>query len=51
MWNTIFLLVQGGLMGLVAGWVFPDWDWPFFAIIVANAILVVAYGKTKADER
>jgi hypothetical protein len=37
------MILQGGLVGVVAGWAFPDWGWEFWAICVANAVLTVSY--------
>jgi hypothetical protein len=44
---TLFLIAQGGLMGMVAGRAFPGGDWAspeFWACCVANSVLVVLYG-------
>ena len=48
--STLFIILQGGLIGAVAGWVYPNWGWEFFAICVANAVLTVAYGTSKKME-
>ena len=45
--STLFLILQGGLMGIVAGLAFPDLQWQFFAILLANAVLTVAYGTAR----
>lgn len=46
----VFLMLQGGLMGAVAGWAFPGWGWEFFAILIVNGAFVVSYGDARAME-
>ena len=45
--STLFLILQGGLMGIVAGLAFPDLQWQFWAICLVNAVLTVAYGTAR----
>lgn len=47
--NTLFLMAQGALVGFVAGLAFPGFGWEFFAAIIANSALTVAYGATKGN--
>ena len=42
--STLFLILQGAMFGVVAGWAFPGWTWEFFALVIANAVFIVAYG-------
>lgn len=49
--SILFLMLQGGLIGVVAGWAYPDWEWQFFAILLANALLTVGYGAEYNDGR
>ena len=44
------LMLQGGLVGMIAGWSYPAAEWQFWAIIIANSILTAAYGAMKAAE-
>lgn len=48
--STIFLIFQGFLVGFLAGNVYPNFEWQFFAIIVANAVLTVSYGSLRSNE-
>ncbi len=52
--STLILIVQGVLMGFVAGRAFPSesgWGSPeFWMICVVNAVAVVAYGVFKKTE-
>lgn len=41
---TLFLVLQGGLVGMLAGYIYPDWTWDFYAIIIANTVLTLGYG-------
>ena len=50
MMTFVFLMIQGGLMGYVAGLAFPDYQIGFWLTVLANAILVVAYGIAKKNE-
>ena len=45
-----FLMAQGGLVGYLAGQVFPGVGWEYWATILLNSILVVAYGATLVAE-
>lgn len=42
--SLLFLILQGGLFGVVAGELYPGLTWEFFALIAANSVLTVAYG-------
>ena len=48
--NFILLLIQGGLMGYVAGMAFPDYQLGFWLTILTNSTLVVAYGVAKEND-
>lgn len=45
------LVIQGGLVGMIAGLAYPNHTWEFWATIVANSILTAVYGAMKAYER
>lgn len=45
--KTLFLVAQGGLMGLVVGEIYQFDDWEFWFIVIFNAILVVTYGSVE----
>ena len=45
-----FLMAQGGLVGYLAGQVFPEVTWAFWSTVLLNSILVVAYGATLVAE-
>lgn len=49
--NTFFLVLQSALFGFITGLQFPIDSNPlvFFSLLIANAVLVVAYGDTKDD--
>ena len=47
--HNIVIIAQGVLIGFVAGVAFPDTGWEFWAIIVANPVLTVAYGISKGN--
>jgi hypothetical protein len=47
--SWLFLILQGGLVGYLAGLAFPDLTWQFWAICLANAVLTVAYSSTKEN--
>jgi hypothetical protein len=46
----LFLILQCGLVTIVAGLAFPDGQWQFWAICLVNAVLTVAYGTTSKYE-
>lgn len=46
----IFLMAQGGLVGYLAGQVFPGAGWEYWATILVNSGLVVAYGAALVAE-
>lgn len=48
--NLIPLMLQGALFGFVAGQAFPGLTWPFWAALIANSMLVVAYGVARSYE-
>lgn len=48
--STLFLILQGGVFGIVAGNLYPNWEWQFFAILLANSVLTVGYGAFKKME-
>ena len=48
--SYIPLMIQGGLVGFMAGQTFPDHGWQFWLAIIVNAILTALYGAMKADE-
>ena len=48
--NNIIIIVQGGLVGYTAGQAFPGWGWEFFAVLLANAVITVAYGTARKLE-
>ena len=48
--SMLFLILQCGLMGIVAGLAFPDLQWQFWVICLVNAVLTVAYGTTSKYE-
>ena len=48
--NLILLMLQGALFGFVAGVAFPGFTWPFWAAVMANMVLVVAYGVARSYE-
>jgi hypothetical protein len=48
--SWLFLMLQGGLVGVLAGWAFPGWGWEFFAVVLANAVLTVTYGTARRQE-
>jgi hypothetical protein len=50
MMNFVFLIIQGGLMGYIAGLAFPDYQIGFWLTVLANSTLVVAYGIAKKNE-
>ena len=50
MMNFVLLIVQGALMGYVAGVAFPDYQTGFWLTVLANATLVVAYGVAKKND-
>lgn len=41
------LVVQGGLVGFVAGLAFPGWGLEYWATVIINAFLVIMYGIMK----
>ena len=45
-----FLIVQGALVGHLAGQVFADGSWQFWVACIANSLSVVAYGATVLAE-
>lgn len=50
--STLIMILQGGLVGYVAGQAFPGNDivgvsWEFLAVACANAVLTVAYSMFK----
>jgi hypothetical protein len=49
----LLLIIQGGLMGAIAGMTYPITEDPvtFFLWVIPNAILVVAYGVAYAAEK
>jgi len=48
--SWFFLMLQGGLMGFVAGQAFPGWGWEFFAVLLANSVLTASYGTARKLE-
>ena len=44
------LVVQGGLVGFVAGLAFPGWGLEYWATVIINAFLVIMYGIMKEVE-
>lgn len=48
--STLVMILQGALIGVVAGWAYPDWGWEFFAICAANAVLTVSYAIARKME-
>lgn len=50
MMSILFLILQGGLMGIIAGRVFPGMSFEFFAVLIVNAILVALYGTFRKKE-
>ncbi len=48
--SFIPLMIQGGLVGMIAGMAYPNSTWEFWAVIVANSVLTVAYGAFRATE-
>jgi hypothetical protein len=46
--STIFLILQCGLVGFMAGVIYPNYEWQFWAVIAANAVFVTAYGTFRA---
>ena len=48
--SWFFLMLQGGLMGYVAGQAFPGWGWEFFAVLLANSVLTASYGTARKLE-
>lgn len=41
-------MLQGGLMGYVAGLAYPGFEWQFFAVVIANAVFTIGYGDAPA---
>lgn len=48
--SYIPLMIQGGLVGFMAGQTFPDQGWQFWLAIIVNAILTALYGAMKVNE-
>lgn len=48
--SYIPLMIQGGLVGFMAGQAFPDYSWQFWAAIGVNGVLTALYGLMKANE-
>lgn len=48
--SFIPLMIQGCLVGFMAGQTFPDYGWQFWLAIIVNAILTTLYGAMKANE-
>lgn len=48
--SFIPLMIQGGLVGFMAGQAFPDHGWQFWAAIVVNATLTALYGAMRHNE-
>ena len=46
----VFLGLQGGLIGYLAGEVFPGFTWEFWAVVGANAVLTNLYGTFNEDQ-
>lgn len=46
----IFLIAQGVIFGWVAGEAFPDLTWEFFATVLTNSVLLVAYGQMSKED-
>lgn len=48
--SLIPLFIQGGLTGYLAGEVFKDSPGMFIGAVIANALLIVAYGIMRQNE-
>jgi len=48
--SWLLLILQGGLVGFIAEQAFPGWEWEFFAVLLANAVLTVTYGTARKLE-
>lgn len=48
--SYIPLMIQGALVGFMAGQAFPDHGWQFWLAIIVNAILTAMYGTMKVSE-
>jgi hypothetical protein len=49
--KTIILTIQAVIFGFTAGIAFPEFVWQFWALLVANAVVTIAYGIMAAHEK